>query len=63
VITRNRKGVDNYYALVFRVTNYDKDQPDPKNDYRRIAAEKIGLENIALRRWLRVLGQEPDLND
>jgi len=57
VITRNRRGVDNYYAWNategrwFLVqTNYDRDVPDPENDYRRIPAEqkltKIGQENI-----------------
>lgn len=55
VITRGRSTVDNISTLNdddwFLVqTNYDRDLPDPADDYRRVPAEeklkKIGKDNV-----------------
>jgi hypothetical protein len=75
VITRDRQQVNDYYPLdndegrwYLVQTNYDRNVPDPANDYRRIPAQEklaaIGQASISYETLLSgVLAQSPNLNE
>lgn len=75
VITRDRRGIANVSQInvddpdqwFIVQTNYDRDLPDPKNDYRRVPAEKrmrdIGRDGINEKRMFDdILNLVPNMN-